>query len=146
MPNLARLTIPIAELLVTTEPVENLRPKRIKGRFLRGPVDWDWLITAARLPGRALHLAVAISYLDGFKRSGTVKLRPSVVRELGMDRHASYRALKQLEDAGLLSVVRARGKAPAVTMRYPKKIDPVKSPPFHRNSSPDSMFDHEAAS
>jgi hypothetical protein len=121
MRNLARLAIPIAELPAITEPVENSRPKRIKGRFLKGPVDWDWLTAAARLPGRALHLAIAISYLEGFKQSGTVKLRPSVIRELGMDPHASYRALRQLEDTGLLSVVRARGKAPAVTMHYPQK-------------------------
>jgi hypothetical protein len=63
------------------------------------------------LPGRALHLAIAISYLNGFDESGTVKLRPRVSRELGMDRHAAYRALRQLENTGLLSVVRARGES-----------------------------------
>jgi len=82
-------------------------------------VDWDWLSAAACLPGRALHVAIAISYLNGFDQNGTIRLKPSVVRELGLDRHASYRALKQLENAGLASVVRGQGKAPLVTICYP---------------------------
>src|SRR6185437_10269505 len=107
--------------LISPEAAQAPSRRRIKGRFLKGPVNWDWLATAASLPGRALHVAIAISYLNGFAQDGTVRLKPSVVRELGLDRHASYRALKQLEDAGLISVVRGRGKAAVITIRDPYK-------------------------
>jgi hypothetical protein len=107
----------MAEILVNPQVPSDLQAKRRKQKFLRGPVDWAWLTAAARLPGRALHLALVISYLDGFEKTGTVKLRPSVQRELGIDRHASYRALKLLEKAELISVKRGKGKAATVTIR-----------------------------
>jgi hypothetical protein len=90
--------------------------RKIVGRFLRGPIPWTWLVEAGKLPGRALHLAMVIWHLEGFQRTGTVKLKPSLCRELGIDRHASYRALKELEHAGLVSVVHKRGAAAVVTL------------------------------
>lgn len=47
----------------------------------------------------------------------TIKLRPEVCRELGLDRHASYRALNRLEAAGLVTVTRKRGSAAVVTIQ-----------------------------
>jgi hypothetical protein len=92
------------------------------GNFLKGPVDWNWLAAAARLPGRALHVAIAIAYQDGFEETGKVKLKPSVCAELGIERHSAYRALKQLEKAGLVKVVRKQGAAPIVTVRSPNVL------------------------
>jgi len=94
--------------------------KRQSGKFLRGPVGWEWLSAAGRLPGRALHVAVAIAFLDGFENTGTVKLRPRVCRELGLDRHASGRGLSQLENARLVKAEHRRGAAPVVTILTPK--------------------------
>jgi len=92
------------------------RERKVLDRFLRGPIPWTWLVEAARLPGRTLHLGMVIWHLEGFQQTGTVKLKPSLCRELGMDRHASYRALKELERAGLVSVTRKRGAAAMVTL------------------------------
>ena len=85
-------------------------------RFVRGPIPAEWLQAAARLPGRALHAAMAICYLDGFERTGTVHLRPSVRDAYGLDRYSSARALKHLEQAGLVTVARKPGAAPTVTI------------------------------
>jgi hypothetical protein len=87
-----------------------------KRRFIRGPIPARWIEQAARLPGRALHVAVLIRYLDGFEKTGTVKLRPSVRNLYGMDRFSCMRGLDQLESAGLISVLRKRGSSPVVTI------------------------------
>lgn len=120
MSDLAVLAMDIPEILSTRAgPAanQNASSANIQGKFLRGPVPLDWLLQAAKLPGRTLHVGVALWYLDGFNRTRTVQLKPSVIRELGMDRHASYRALNRLEAAGLVSVVHKRGAAPMVTLR-----------------------------
>jgi predicted transcriptional regulator len=70
-----------------------------------------------------LHLAIIISYLNGFEETGQVKLRPGVQKEFGINRHAAYRALKQLEEAGLIAVQRARGSAAEVTILDPEKVN-----------------------
>lgn len=71
---------------------------------------------AAKLPSRTLHLGVAIWHLEGFQQTGAAKLKPSLCRELGMDRHTSCRTVKELECAGLVSVARKRGAAAVVTL------------------------------
>ena len=85
-------------------------------RFLKGPIPLKWLVRAARLPGRALHVGNAVWYLAGLTRSGTVKLSNSVLELFGVDRYAKARALEALEQAGLVSVQRQCGKHPTVTI------------------------------
>jgi hypothetical protein len=119
MSDLARLAMDMPEVLSTQvgqQATERPSSTHVQGRFLRGPVPLDWLLQAANLPGRALHVGVALWHLDGFRQTRTVQLKPSVIREFGMDRHASYRALIELETAGLVSVIHKRGAAPMVTL------------------------------
>ena len=85
--------------------------------FVKGPLDWGWICAAGRLPGRALHVAVALFLLMGLRKSTTVKLGRVRLAEIGVKRHSGYRALQALENANLVSVVRQRGAAPIVTMR-----------------------------
>jgi hypothetical protein len=119
MGDISRLRIDMPEAVValtTAAPMMTTRTRRVQGRFLRGPVPLDWLQRAALLPGRAVHLGLALWFLDGFQQTGTVKVEPGVVRGFGLDRHASYRALRALEKAGLVSVERRKGAAPVVTL------------------------------
>ncbi len=92
------------------------RPRRVQGRFLKGPVCWTWLSAAARLPGRALHVAVALRLLTGMKKTRRIALSVSWLAELGLSRHAAYRGLTALEGRGLVSVDRHRGRKPLVTV------------------------------
>ncbi len=102
---------------VTTIGVSRRAPKLARGqRFLKGPIPWAWLMRAAELPGRALHTAVALWYLSGVTCCETVKLGGRPLTELGVDRHAKYRALLALEGAGLVRVKRSPGQNPAVTL------------------------------
>jgi hypothetical protein len=93
-------------------------PRHRKGeRFLKGPVPWPWLQWAARLPGKALHVGVALWQLAGMANTTTVKLSLSWLEtELGAQRDAGRRALGALEGAGLVEVVRHPGRCPVVTI------------------------------
>ncbi len=76
-----------------------------------------WLAAAARLPSRALHVAIMLAFLAGLAgRHDRLKLAYGPTASFGLDRHAVYRALLDLEHAGLITVVRAVGRAPVVSL------------------------------
>ena len=95
------------------------RPKA-GGMFLRGPVPLDWLSRAAALPGRSLHVAIAIWFMAGLKKTRSVPVSNITGLQFGLDRNAKYRALEWLENANLVSVVRQAGRAPIVTILEPR--------------------------
>ena len=108
------VTVSPREIVATSNSKNKLRERAI--RFVKCLIPAEWLEQAARLPGKALHAALAMRYLDGFDGTGTVKLRPSTRNDYGMDRFSCNRALEQLEAAGLVSVIRKAGAAPIVTI------------------------------
>ena len=97
--------------------------------FLKGPVPWPWLSAAARLPGRALHVAVGIRLLVGMKKTNRIALSVSWLAELGLSRHAAYRGLKALEGRGLVSVDRHLGRKPMITVIDLEASGVATSPP-----------------
>jgi DNA-binding transcriptional ArsR family regulator len=87
--------------------------------FLRGPIPLPWLARASVLPGKALAVALALYFLSGLRGNQLHDLRLSsaTLKRLGVgDRSTKYRALRALERAGLVRVVRQRGKNPLVTI------------------------------
>ncbi len=102
---------------------------RAHGLFLKGPIPWPWLSAAARLPGRALHVAVGIRLLVGMKKTSRIALSVSWLAELGLSRHAAYRGLTALEGRGLVSVDRHRGRKPMVTVIELEADGRAPSPP-----------------
>lgn len=92
------------------------RPK-VRGEFLKGPIPLDWLGRAAKLSGKAaLATALALMFEVGRRRSNQVKLTTAILNRFGVSRKAKYRALKQLEGANLISVIRTPRKNPIVTV------------------------------
>ena len=81
-----------------------------------GPIPYKWLCVAGALPGQALQVAMALWFLAGMKKVATVALSNAVLRDFGVSRYAGYRGLAALEAAGLVSVVRHRGRNPIVTI------------------------------
>ncbi len=75
-----------------------------------------WLTKAARLPGRSLHLAVALLRIASAQNAHQVTLSNLASQQFGLDRNAKYRALGWLEEAGLVRVERKRGRSPMVTL------------------------------
>jgi hypothetical protein len=90
-----------------------LRPS---GSFLKGPVSLGWLAAAAKLPGRALHVGIVIWFRAGLTGGLSVRLSRAHVVPFGIDRYAMRRALAELEAAKLISVSRALGRSPVVTL------------------------------
>lgn len=97
------------------------RSKRKQAEFLAGPIPVGWLTTAASLPGGALAAAIAIWFRAGCGKShGNLSICPTLLERFGVKRMAGYRALQALEEAGLVSVVRHRGRCPLITIRKGK--------------------------
>ena len=78
--------------------------------------DGHWLLTAAHLPGRTLHLALALRLLALSQHALKVPLGNIASLQFGLDRNAKYRALACLEAAGLVTVDRKLGRSPIVTI------------------------------
>ncbi len=104
--------IPVQDLRLKAALVQRRAPSKL---FLRGPVTWAWIERAAVLPGKALHVALVVQLLVGMCKEKRVRLGPKYLKQMGVSRHAGYRALAELEKAGLVSVNRCRGKSPEVT-------------------------------
>ena len=84
--------------------------------FIKGPLPLPWFETAAALPGKALHVALAIWFQVGLERRPTVKLGQALMGRFGISRDAKYDALHRLTAAGLVEVEQQPGHAPLVTV------------------------------
>ena len=82
--------------------------------FLKGPIPMTWLNAAAKLPGKAFNLGIAIWWLANMANSKTVKLTGRALGYVGISRDASSDALKRLEEQGLIRVQRLPGQRPIV--------------------------------
>lgn len=79
----------------------------------------DWLCKASKASGHGsgFKVAIALWHLSGLNhKAKTIKLRGSVLRDMGVERHAVYRGLDALADAGLVRVERHPGQSPIVTL------------------------------
>ena len=84
--------------------------------FLRGPIPLDWLGSAAALPGKTLHVGIALWWLHGMAKGKPFKLTQKALLTLNVERDAASAALVRLEQAGLIRVERKPGQRPAVSM------------------------------
>jgi hypothetical protein len=82
--------------------------------FLKGPIPLAWLNEAAKLPGKALNLGIAIWWLAGMAKAKTFKLTAKALDQLDISRDAASSGLKRLEAQGLIRVQRAPGQRPTV--------------------------------
>ena len=108
--------------------VQNTRIPRhhANGHFLKGPIPLTLINRATRLPGKAWHVYAAIWYLVGINRRSTVNLTNTALKQFNVSRDSKYRALKALEKAGLVTVVRTNGKNSVVTLLDPKETESCK--------------------
>lgn len=83
---------------------------------LRGPIPTAWIIAAARLPGRSLHVGMALWVISEINQSCIVPLTNLASQYFGLDRNSKYRGLSCLEHHGLITVRRKLGRPPIVTI------------------------------
>ncbi len=107
---------PIPELRVTLAQLRNEKTAvgaDARNRCLLSPFRSR---TGRSQPGGEFIFAggMAIWYRSGLERSSRVRLPASLLRDFGVGRYSGYRALRALESAGLVLVVRHRGRCPVV--------------------------------
>ncbi len=93
--------------------------KRKHSLFVKGPIPVAWLQRAGELPGKVLHVGIALWFRCGIEKNKTVKLCARTGRQFGVSRQTTYRALAALERANLVSVDRGGGRGgrcPRVTI------------------------------
>ena len=81
-----------------------------------GPIPLHWIGSAACLPGRVLHTALALWHISTLSKSPILKMQRKIRERLGVSRKAYSRGLTALEEAGLISVERMPGCTPVVTL------------------------------
>jgi hypothetical protein len=89
-------------------------------KFLAGPFDWGLLDRAAAVPGRALHLLLVLHHHQRLARgkAGTLSVNLKRIGEgHGVSKWAIWRALRALERAGLVTVLRRGGYGVRVTLK-----------------------------
>jgi DNA-binding transcriptional ArsR family regulator len=86
----------------------------LSATFLKGPIPMAWLNEAAKLPGKAINLGIAIWWLNGMAKSKPFKLTGKALGLLRVSRDAASSALKRLEAQGLIRVQRFPGQRPTV--------------------------------
>ena len=88
----------------------------MRGQFVR-PLPLAWILAAQRLRGAALPIAVLLGWQAGVHRRSTNIVVPSTALTMfGIARHPYYRALVQLEAAGLIVVNRRPGCKARITL------------------------------
>ena len=106
-------------------PTKRLRLDKATGKweealnkplFLKGPISMEWISEAAKLPGKALHLAVAIQWLAGMGSPTKLKITAKALELLGVSKDAYRDGLRRLEEAELISVERRVGQFPWVSI------------------------------
>lgn len=85
--------------------------------FVKGPLPGPWLSLAAELPGKCLHVAMAVWYMAGLKKQTSVPLTRQTLAKFHVLPDAGRWALKKLEAARLVAVERKPGCAPVVTIQ-----------------------------
>ena len=94
--------------------ISNLRDA--SAPFIKGPIPLVWMKAVAMLPGKSLHVGLALWYLAGVKKTKTVALGNHLLESFGVDRKTKSRGLRSMERAGLIGVTRRAGCNPIVTL------------------------------
>lgn len=84
--------------------------------FLRGPIPLAWLGSAATLPGKTLHVGIALWWLHGMAKGKPFKLTQKALQTFNVERDAASAALLRLKLAGLIWVLRQPGQRPMISM------------------------------
>lgn len=86
-----------------------------KKRFIAS-IPFGWIQHATALPGKTVQVALALCFLRGVKQSLTFKVTQEALSLSNCSRQAYYKALINLEKAGLIEVERPPGQHATVTL------------------------------
>jgi hypothetical protein len=106
----------IFDVEVETNLLRQSKARRTE-RFLKGPIPLRDIAAAAQLPGKALAIFLAVHHQIALTGRPIVTLPARLLRDLGCSRSTKSRGLKVLEQSGLITVVRSRGRAAKIELK-----------------------------
>jgi hypothetical protein len=93
------------------------RPARAPDRLIRAPLSSDWFTAAAGLGGKALAVGLALHYYAGSRSVWqNIPVSNELMETFNVSRNAKRYALKQLANAGLITMTQEGKAAPRVTI------------------------------
>lgn len=105
---------------ISQQPSPSSQTGRLKancrGPFIRGPFALGSFLLACRLNGRALAIWQLVHHQSRLRRKSEITLPAGLLAQAGITRWAEARALSSLERVGLISVRRAQGRAPRISL------------------------------
>ena len=76
-----------------------------------------WFQRAGGLPGRTLHVALALAQNARLAGKEQFRIRPSLIASIGVNRSTLYRSLVRMQEASLLEVVeKGPGRSPTIRL------------------------------
>lgn len=78
--------------------------------FIKGPIPMDWISAAAKLPGKAIHVALALCWMDGMNPQKRFKITRRALELFKVSDDAYRDALLRMEAAKLIRVSRSPGQ------------------------------------
>jgi DNA-binding transcriptional ArsR family regulator len=97
-------------------PGPGRQPAPIRDKFIAGPIDVSWVCQASCLGVKALLVGLALWHVKGLRRSNSFIFSNLMVEEWKIGPDAKHRALRKLEQAGLITVERQGKRSPRVTL------------------------------
>jgi DNA-binding transcriptional ArsR family regulator len=117
--NVERLRLDKREDALASRPARKDPPRHRPGEFfLKGPIPLTWIQAATQQPGKAVIVALELWFRAGVAKNRTVRISLTNLQVAPkLSRSAASRGLASLEKAGLVTVVRASGRKPVVTLQ-----------------------------
>lgn len=106
----------IKETEVETDFLRRSKVKRGE-QFLKGPIPLNDIAAASRISGQALAVLLAVHHQIALTGKPSITLPASLLAHLGVSRSSKSRALKALEQSGLITVARSQGRAARIQLQ-----------------------------
>ena len=102
-------------MAVMTNP-DRIREALRRQQATEIPLNIEWLQRASQLPGRTLHLALALAVESYRRQSASISLKARELGAYGVKPDAASDALDRMVEANLVSADRVRGRPSQVTL------------------------------
>ena len=119
IPSISELALDVSSPKQLTSEEKNLSrvPRHKPGElFLKGPVPLDWIERCLGAGHKAANVAFTLWFKANMNDCSTVRLTDQLLKRFCVTAETGRNVLKKMEEVGLVSVDRKRGRGPDVTI------------------------------